>query len=539
MNDPIAEAILAKEDQALKELSELFHEDGYFTRIKKMINGFGCPRDSREFKSARIEAQRLAAPACAVMIPLVSVILLAVLATGKISNTYEVQVEILETQEVPELKKEDLVEPEPVETDIHIDTDVTVPIDTPVATTTEPITQQPTPVDSVLQVKSPVIMRNIYGSRNPGMAGQLRKRFGGDDNTEAAVMAALRWLKKNQNADGSWNKVKPAMTALALLSFLSHGERPGADYPEFGETVRKALDYLIKTQKPNGRFTNSDDHEYALPMVAYALCEAYGMTMNPEVKEAAGKAIQVLISGQNPSGGWDYNVKPSERNDTSYMGWCAQALKAAHLSKAYADTQALEAAIKKAIKGFQSNYASGGGFGYTAPGTGGLSAIGVLSLQLIGSGKGPEVRSTLTLMEPWIPAITDKDFPKDVKRLGGSIQYYYYYATQAKFHEGGKQWESWNARMKPDYLKALIIEKGVYTDHLGKLQDIGHWVNDDNHTDRPVMDTCLAALQLMVYYRNLPTTQAAAIMDELGITTADAADPKSATGDIAVNVGDL
>jgi hypothetical protein len=130
--------------------------------------------------------------------------------------------------------------------------------------------------------------------------------------------------------------------------------------------------------------------------------------------------------------------------------------------------------------------------------------------------------------------------------IGGSTQYFYYYATQAKFHEGGKTWDAWNAKMKPNYLKALIIEKGVYTDHLGKLQDIGHWVNDDQHTDRPVMDTCLAALQLMVYYRNLPTTQAAAIMDELGITAGDAAGAKGGAAsakkgndDIAVNVGDL
>jgi hypothetical protein len=57
----------------------------------------------------------------------------------------------------------------------------------------------------------------------------------------------------------------------------------------------------------------------------------------------------------------------------------------------------------------------------------------------------------------------------------------------------------------------------------------------------------------MVYYRNLPTTQAAAIMDELGITAGDAAgakgdaagakggaaSAKKGTEDIAVNVGDL
>ena len=570
MNDPIKDEILAKEDQALKEINDLFNEDSYITRIKKMINGFGCPRDSREFKSARIEAQRLAAPACAVMIPLVSIVLMAVLATGKISNTYEVKVEILETKEVKELEKEELVKQEIVETDIQIDTDVTVPIDTSLATTAAPVTQQPASVDAVLQVKSPVIMRGIFGSRNPGMQGQLRKRFGGDDKTEAAVMAALRWLKKNQNSDGSWNKVKPAMTALALLSFLAHGEKPGANCPEFGETVKKAIDYLISTQRPDGRFTNSDGNEYAMPMAAYALCEAYGMTSNPDVKEAAGKAIEVLISGQNPSGGWDYKVKPSGRNDASYMGWCAQALKAAHMSNAYANKPALETALKKAIKGFQCNYMSGGGFNYDGPGASGLSAVGTLCLQLLGAGKGPEVRTTLTLMEPWIPVISVKDEDvvkggvivkngsngQDVRVLdgtaragvviGGATQYYYYYATQAKFHEGGKMWDAWNAKMKPNYLKALVIEKGVYTDHLGKLQDIGHWVNDDAHTDRPVMDTCLAALQLMVYYRNLPTTQAAAIMDELGITAGDAAGAKGGSAsakkgneDIAVNVGDL
>jgi hypothetical protein len=567
MNDPIADAILAKEDQALQEINNLFHEDGYLTRIRKMISGFACPRDSREFKSARIEAQRLAAPACAVLIPLVSIVLMAVLATGTGSSTYEVKVEILETKELQELEKEKEppIEQEPIETDIRIETDVAVPVDTPTTTThAAPITQQPASVDAVLQIKSPVIMQGIFGTtRDPGMRGKLMTKFGGDPKTEAAVMAALRWLKKNQNTDGSWNKVKPAMTALALLSFLAHGEKPGASSPEFGETVKKAIDYLISTQRPDGHFVNSDGNEYSLPMAAYALCEAYGMTMNPDVKEAAGKAIDALIKGQNPSGGWDYKAKPTGRNDVSYMGWCAQALKAASLSNAYTNKPALETALKKAIKGFQCNYMSGGGFNYDKPGASGLSAVGTLCLQLLGAGKGTEVRATLAVMEPWIPVITAKDedlvkggvivkpgannqdvrVPEGTAKAGVVIssctQYYYYYATQAKFHEGGKLWDAWNAKMKPNYLKAQMIEKGVYTDHLGKPQDIGHWVNDDAHTDRPVMDTCLAALQLMVYYRNLPTTQAAAIMDELGITTGGATSAKGPNDDIVVNVGDL
>ena len=536
MSDPIEEAILAKEEKALNEINAMFHEDSYYTRIQKMFKGFSAPHESREYKAARIEAQRLAAPACAVLIPLLSVILLAILAVAKSSSPFEVEVEILQPEEVKELEEEKLEEEIPdIETEIDIETDVTgsavVAIGVSIGTTAEPVTQQPVTVEAVLNIRSPVIMKRIFGSRTAGMRGQLMKRFGGDTNTEAAVMAALRWLKKNQSPDGSWPQNRVAMTGLALLSFLAHGEKPGASSPEFGETVQKAIEFLIRSQEAGGRMSTSYQH----PMATYALCEAYGMTMNPDVKDAAEKGIQVLIDGQTPTGGWCYGLVPSDPNDTSVMGWCAQALKAAYLSNVCSDKGPLEEAMKKAIRGFQGNHNPSGGFGYRSPGATGLSAVGALCLQLLGVGGGPEVRSTLILMEGWKAGLTAAD-----GAIGGSTQYYYYYATQAKFHNGGKMWDDWNAQMKPIYLKALIIEKGVYTDHLGKLQDIGHWVNTDQHTDRPVMDTCLAALQLMVYYRNLPSFGTEAVKEDGAVVGGgDAASDAVAHDDIVVDTGNL
>jgi len=535
MSDTTAEEIIAKEEKALQEIDELFHEDGFFKRLGKMVKGFGSPRGSREFKAARIEAQRLAAPACAILIPVCAVALLAILATGTGSETTVVDVEYLETEEVPDLDDEKPIEEEipEIETDIEIDTDVRVQIDTPVATTAQPVTAKPSSVDAVLQVKSPVIMKGIYGNRTGGMRGQLMKRFGGDPETEAAVMAALRWLKKNQQKDGSWPKNKVAMTGLGLLTFLAHGEKPGGTAsPEFGETVQRAIEYLIKAQASSGRIANS----YAHAIATYALCEAYGMTMNPNVKEAADKAVNVLVNGQNPQGGWRYTLTPTDESDTSVMGWCAQALKAAQLSNAYYDRETLHATIKKAIRGFQGNYRPGGGFGYCGPGAGGLSSVGTLCMQLLGAGSGPEVRTTQELMDTWEPAFLSED----VKGIGGSIQYYYYYATQAKFHHGDKRWTSWNEKMKPIYLKAMKVEKDAYTDHEGKVRDIAHWENTDAHSDRPVMDTCLAALQLMVYYRNLPTTQAGAVKEDPTVgVSADAATSTVATDDVTVDVGNL
>jgi hypothetical protein len=47
-------------------------------------------------------------------------------------------------------------------------------------------------------------------------------------------------------------------------------------------------------------------------------------------------------------------------------------------------------------------------------------------------------------------------------------------------------------------------------DWSGQDHKQGYYVNEDKFSTRPYMDSCLVALQLMVYYRYLPTTQTAA-----------------------------
>jgi hypothetical protein len=536
-NDDV-DAIRAKEDQALAEIDERFREDSYYTRIKKMIRGFGCPRHTREFKEARLEAQRLAAPLCAVFIPLIAVVLIVLLAA-------------------------DVIAPQP--TGLTVTFDSTPPDPPPLTPPQPPQSPQPPPDDGpktfggndpppipiplpewkphgdppLHPPKNPTPKTNVWVNISTNKPWHDPPPIITDDTpidvteSERAVMRALRWLKKNQQADGSWPKNKVAMTGLAVLTFLSHSELP-ATSSEFGETVQRGVQFLMGAQKADGRFNYSDGHEYSLPIAAYALSEAYGMIQHPDIKDAANRAIQALVTGQNASGGWDYNMKGSKRNDTSVMSWCAQALKAAHLANAYRDKPALAAAMKKAVRGFRENYQSGGGFGYDKPGAGGLSAAGVLCLQLLGAGGESETRATLALMDAWTPAF----LTGDVQGLGGNIQYYYYYATQAKFHtgDGSRRWTSWWDKLWRLYVRAQKIEKGAYTDPQGKPQEIGWWVNTDADTDRPVMDTCLAAIQLMVPYRNLPTTRALAVKSDAAETKPVAATRKD---DITVNIEDL
>ena len=66
-------------------------------------------------------------------------------------------------------------------------------------------------------------------------------------------------------------------------------------------------------------------------------------------------------------------------------------------------------------------------------------------------------------------------------------------------------WKKWNVAMKADYPKRMITPNETIPGPDGQPRAIGYWQNKDQHTDT-VMGTCLCALQLMVYYRYLPTT---------------------------------
>ena len=92
--------------------------------------------------------------------------------------------------------------------------------------------------------------------------------------------------------------------------------------------------------------------------------------------------------------------------------------------------------------------------------------------------------------------------------------------------------------MKTLYPKTIIDDKKkdgsplTVKDPKGNDRPVGHWVNKDVHTTRPVMDTCLAALQLMVYYRYLPTTQLKASEVEADVEALS----KDKTGEVGVTI---
>jgi len=512
-------------EQHKAEINAAFEEKGFFRRMGDMFAGLSKPKSSAEYKLAKTELQRLAAPLAAILLPTLFIIALIVITaiSGQAKKTIQVDIAKVQDEE-PELEEEqqeDVEEPPPPEEvpDVQVDTPVVGPVTdvvTPTATpTTEPVSVKPAAQDSVALIKSPIKMKSMAGSRSPGMRGAfLRGGAGyGDATTEGAVMKALRWLKKTQSPNGAWSG-DIANTALAVLAYLAHGETPGSK--EFGETVEKAIQYLIDAQTvENGvcKFRGAGGSEYGYLICTYALCEAYGMTKNPNAKIAAQTALERIVNNQSPTGGWDYNMKKdSERDDMSFEGWALQAIKAGKMAGLH--PEGLDQCIKKAIRCLKTRNFRNGGFNYTAGGgPTGLTATGCLCMQLLGYMNEPEVKAALETMRGWLPVFEAKGgLVAGGPTPGSAPQYYCYYAAQCKYQAGMcagatpdnvKSWQEWNVEMKKVYPES-IIDAGTIMGIDGKEKACGYWKQGYNN---PTMGTCLVALQLMVYYRYLPTTQ--------------------------------
>ena len=507
------------------EIDAAFEEKGFFRRMAEMFSGLSKPKSSAEYKLARTELQRLAAPILAIVLPVMAVVVLIVITavTGQTKETITVDIASAVEEEAPleEEQEQEIEEVTPPEetVEIQVDTPVVGPVTDSVAPappTNEPVSVKPATQDSVAFIKSPVTMRSMTGSRSPGSIGAMTRGGAGygDAATEACVLKALRWLKKTQKESGAWTG-DIANTALAVLAYLAHGETPASK--EFGTTVEKAIQYLIDAQTIDGngvcRFRGAGGTEYGYLICTYALCEAYGMTKNPNAKQAALSALDRIVKNQSPTGGWDYNMKKtSTRDDMSFEGWALQAVKAGKMAGLHPD--GLEECIKKAIKCLKTRNFKNGGFNYTAGGgPTGLTATGCLCMQLLGYGDQKEVSAALDMMRGWLPVFEAKGGLKaGGPTPGDNPQYYCYYAAQCKYQAGMcqgatpanvKSWQDWNLAMKQVYPKTMK-DAGTIDGIDGKPKACGFW---DQGYNNPTMGTCLCALQLMVYYRYLPTTQ--------------------------------
>jgi hypothetical protein len=320
------------------------------------------------------------------------------------------------------------------------------------------------------------------------------KNHGASAATEKAVMAALRWLKQNQEPDGSWKTSKSDYggSGLALLAFLGHGETP--DSEEFGATVQKGLTFLVNGIQSDGVVKGGS--MYAQGIVTLALSEAYGMTQSPMIREPLERAVGAIRRSQrvpksDPKhvGGWRYTMNAKDA-DLSVSGWLIMALKSAGSVGIDVPKENYDLAIQYVL-----NAQGGSGFTYSGGGNPSMAmtGVGVLCLQFLGKGSDSRVKKALEMLR-------DEKYAMDWEASHGWNMYAWYYVTQAMFQAGENHWKYWNKLMQETLIKNQAAD--------------GHWpVPPKSQSENkelakfPVYSTALGALMLEVYYRYLPIYQ--------------------------------
>lgn len=315
-------------------------------------------------------------------------------------------------------------------------------------------------------------------------------------NLDKAIDRGLQYLALSQSSDGAWragSSRSPAVTALAVMAFLSAGHVPGEG--PHAEAVEKGIRWVLKQQAPNGLIATDAGHEmYHHGICTLMLAEVAGMCEPPlsdEVRRSLERAVAVILKAQRPispktshSGGWRYRVNATDA-DISVTGWQLMALRAAKNLGCDVPAERIEWAVDY-LKRCQDPVS--GGFSYQAdaraPNTA-RTGTGVLGLEICGKQlhRSPE-------------CLKGGHYLQD-KPVGADGYFYYsiYYCSQAMFQLGGNQWTAY----RPKLHDAVLRNQGPR----------GSWdyrAGDGHGAD---YGTAMAILALTVEYRFLPIYQRA------------------------------
>jgi len=353
----------------------------------------------------------------------------------------------------------------------------------------------------------------LSGRTDPTMRKTLLQQGGGNEQSEKAVEAGLKWIITHQMPDGGWTfnltqcpscqgqcshadtkdprADRAGATAMALLPMLGRGytHRTGP----YQKQIEAGLTFLgASVVAGKGQAYPKGGTLYSQGIVGIVLSESYAMTQDPRLAGPSQLALNFIMNSQDPvGGGWRY--APRQPGDTSVVGWQLMALKSGHMAYLQVNPATILGAVKFLDSVAQDE---GAQYGYATPGNGGgTSAVGLLCRMYLGWKKDhPALQRGVARLA----------------KLGPSKDLYFdYYATQVLHHMEGDLWKNWNAKMRDTLIGAQAKtghEAGSWYDKV----DGGHGA----HVGGRFYCTSLATMILEVYYRHLPIYGQGSVEDE-------------------------
>ena len=409
------------------------------------------------------------------------------------------------------------------------------PNDPPAASTLAQPSQLPSasPVEMVSQSRVPTTpakrqfdqqkIADIYRLRAPDARHQAAQQFGGDSDTEAAVNAALLWLKAAQDAQGFWDADRfgagretktlgedrngtgresdTGMTGLAMLAFLGAGNTHVEG--DFQDTMRSAAAYLLRTQMPSGdlsgpRQVGNDRNVYFARMYCHgmatlALAELYAMTGDPQLLPGLTKAAEYTLRAQNTrTGGWRYQARETnDPGDLSQFGWHAMSLNSC-ANGGFRLPEDTRTRLSKFLDLVSAGKHGGLAVYRPVPGqtpTAAMTAEALASRLLLGMSVSVEAeQEAKSMLLANLPGQSEDNL------------YYWYYATIAMFQYQDHDWERWNEALKLQLLNAQVA---AGNENAGSWNPTCVWSGYGGR----VYSTAMSCMCLEVYYRFLPMYQ--------------------------------
>jgi prenyltransferase beta subunit len=289
---------------------------------------------------------------------------------------------------------------------------------------------------------------------------------------ERMYVKGLQFLVRTQTPQGAWAEAQgsqPAVVALAVLSLLAHGE--DVNTGPYSKPIRLGLEFILSQQQKDTGYIGTTMYNHGFGTLA--LAEAYGMVRDPRLGPALRDAVKLILQSQaqNPFGAWRYSPQ-SKDADTTVSGAQMVALFAAR----NAGLGVPQEAIEKGMTFYRQCQSGDGGFGYTGPGGSNLprTAIGALMFIMNKQKDSPQCKLAVQFLKTG-------QFQESYY-----YHYYLYYVSQVYFHLTGDAWETWNR------MNVKLLQSTQRAD--------GGWDGAQGQT----FSTACSLLSLALNYRYLP-----------------------------------